>query len=183
MTDELVTIGRIVKPHGIRGEVAVDVLSDVEGRFNGGAEVLVADKPMRIATSRPHQGRLLVRFDQITDRTMAEGLRGFKIQAQALDLAETETYFAHELVGLDVVDEDGSHLGHVQALIELPAAAEYDLLEVAREDGSRWLLPAVDEYVEIVELADGQLRLQLIDPPEGLTDLGAVEGGPPGGDA
>ena len=183
MTDELVTIGRIVKPHGIRGEVAVDVLSDVPGRFDVGVEVLVAGTPTRIATCRPHQGRLLVRFEGITDRTAAEGLRASQIQAPALDLAATDTYFAHELVGLAVVDDEEGHLGYVQALIELPSAAEYDLLEVVREDGSRWLLPAVDDFVEIVELSDGQLQLQLIDPPEGLIDLGAGEGGPQGDDA
>jgi 16S rRNA processing protein RimM len=144
---ELVVIGRVVKPHGIRGEVAVDVLSDVPGRFDPGVAVVLDGRARTIATSRPHQGRMLVRFEDVTDRTTAEGLRGATIEAQPLHLDDTETYFAHELVDLPVLLDDERHLGVVAALIELPDAAGYDLLEVRRDDHSTWLLPAVDDYV------------------------------------
>lgn len=179
MTDELVTIGRIVKPHGINGEVAVDVLSDVPGRLDAGAEVQVAGRRVAIAASRPHQGRLLLRFDHVTDRSGAELLRGLEVEAPPVDLSETETYFAHELIGMTVVDDDERTLGEVSALVELPAAAEYDLLEVARADGSTWLLPAVDDFVEIDEDADGNERLRVTDPPEGLLDPDAADVAPP----
>jgi 16S rRNA processing protein RimM len=170
VAEELVTIGRIVKPHGLHGEVAVDVLSDVPGRFDVGTEVCVGERVAVIATTRPHQGRLLIRFEHIADRTAAERLRGRMIEAPPVDVSEAETYFAHELVGMAVIDEDGTPLGTVSALIELPEAAGYDLLEVARGDGSMWLLPAVDEYVEVDEDEDGNERLRLVDPPEGLLD-------------
>jgi len=179
VTDELVTIGRIVKPHGINGEVAVDVLSDVPGRLDAGAEVQVAGRRVAIAASRPHQGRLLLRFDHVTDRSGAELLRGLEVEAPPVDLSETETYFAHELIGMTVVDDDERTLGEVSALVELPAAAEYDLLEVARADGSTWLLPAVDDFVEIDEDADGNERLRVTDPPEGLLDPDAADVAPP----
>jgi 16S rRNA processing protein RimM len=166
----LVTIGRVVKAHGIRGEVVVDVLSDVPGRFDLGAAVLLDGPPVTIIGSRPHQGRLLVRLEGVPDRTAAELLRGKVFEAEAADVSDSESYYAHELVGMAVVDETGGDLGTVSALIELPEAAGYDLLEVRREDGSTWLLPAVDEYVEVEDDPAGGERLAVVDPPEGLLD-------------
>jgi 16S rRNA processing protein RimM len=164
----LVTIGRVVKAHGIRGEVVVDVLSDVPGRFDVGADVLLDGRAVTITGSRPHQVRLLVRLEGVTDRTAAELLRGKTFEGEAADVSGEETYYAHELVGMAVVDEDGGDLGTVSALIELPETAGYDLLEVRRGDGSTWLLPAVDEYVEVEDDPAGGERLAVIDPPEGL---------------
>jgi 16S rRNA processing protein RimM len=167
---ELVTIGRVVKAHGIRGEVAVEVLSDVPGRFDAGLTVLVGGGSATIVSSRPHQGRMLVRFEGVADRTAAELLRGRLVEAEPVELGDSETYFAHELVGMPVVTDDGRSLGSVSALIELPEAAGYDLLEVRRDDGSTWLLPAVDEYVEVAPDEAGRDRLVLVDPPEGMID-------------
>lgn len=175
MTDELVTIGRIIKPHGIRGEVAVDVLSDVPGRFDVGVEVQVGDRRATIAASRPHQGRMLLRFDHIRDRSDAERVRGMTIEAPPVDLSDTESYFAHELVGMAVVDVQGAPLGEVSALIELPSAAGYDLLEVSRDDGSTWLLPAVEDLVEIGQDETGGDQLRVVDPPDGLLEPDAAD--------
>ncbi len=170
MTPELVTIGRIVKPHGIHGEVAVDVLSDVPGRFDAGTEVHVGGRAATIASSRPHQGRMLLRFDHVTDRTSAELLRGRELTAPPVDLGDSDTFYVHELVGLPVRDDGDRLLGTVDALIELPSAAGYDLLEVAREDGTTWLLPAVDDLVEVEEDGAGSLLLRVRDLPDGLLD-------------
>lgn len=175
MSDELVAIGRVVKAHGIRGEVAVHVLSDVPGRFDPGTPVRLGGSAATIEASRPHQGRLLVRFAGVADRTAAERLRGNLIEAPPVDVSESETYFAHELIDLAVVDDDGAALGTVSALIELPGAAGYDLLEVSREDGSTWLLPAADEFVVVETTEDGTERLRLVDPPAGLLDPGEAE--------
>jgi len=165
---EHVLIGRVVKAHGIRGEVVVEPLSDVPGRFDAGIEVAVAGQPRVITLSRAHQGRVLVAFEGITDRTGAERLRGQEIHAEPVPLDDAETYFAHELVGLPVEHVDGRALGQVSALIELPTAAGYDLLEVTSTEGT-WLLPAADELAEVVERADGSLVV-VVDPPEGLLD-------------
>jgi 16S rRNA processing protein RimM len=181
MSEALVVIGKVVKAHGIRGEVSVHVLSDVDDRFAAGDRVHLAGTPTTIASSRPHQGRLLVRFEGVTDRNAAELLRGRVIEAPAAELADSDTYFVHELVGMAVVTPEGDHLGDVTDHVELPSAAGYDLLEVTREDGTTWLLPAVDEYVEVGELPDGTELLVVIDPPEGLVagepDVVRADGG------
>jgi 16S rRNA processing protein RimM len=168
VSEPLVVIGRVIKPHGIRGEVSILVLSEVDGRFEPGATVQLAGVPTRIASSRPHQGRLLVRFEGVTDRNAAEPLRGRTIEAPPADLTGSDTYYVHELIGMAVVTVDGEHLGDVSDHVELPSTAGYDLLEITREDGTTWLLPAVDEYVEVGELPDGTELLVVVDPPEGL---------------
>jgi 16S rRNA processing protein RimM len=165
-----VVVARVVKAHGIRGEVSCELLTDVPDRLVAGTPVTVGRTPTTIASSRPHQGRLLVRFEGVTDRTQAELLRGREVTAPALEPGEHEVYFAHELVGMSVVDADGLDLGRVRALIDLPTAAEYDLLEVERGDGRRWLLPAVDEYVAVEVDDEDRERLVVVDPPEGLLD-------------
>jgi 16S rRNA processing protein RimM len=172
---DLVVIGRIIKAHGLRGEVAVHVLSDVPGRFDAGSQVHLEGRATRIEASRPHQGRLLLQFAGVTDRTAAELLRGKVIEAEPADVSDSETYYAHELVDMAVVDERGGDLGRVSALIELPDAAGYDLLEVTRADGGTWLLPAVDDFEEVQEADDGSERLRLVNPPDGLVDPAEAE--------
>lgn len=166
--DELVVIGRVVKAHGIRGEVVVHPLSDVPGRFDAGTEVAIGDALRTITASRPHQGRLLLGLDGIVGRDAAERLRGRDVLAPPVDVSDSDTFYAHELVGVEVVHVDGRPLGVVTALIELPEAAGYDLLEVD-DDGTVWLLPCADDLVEAVEDEDGTLVL-VVDPPEGLLD-------------
>lgn len=165
MTD-LVTIGRVLKAHGLKGEVVVESHSDVPGRFDVGEIVQVAGTARRITASRTHQGRVLIVFEGIGDRTAAEPLRGAAVQAPPVDVSDSETYYAHELVGMAVVLEDGTWVGDVVDLVEIPDAAGYDLLEIDT-DGHRWLLPAADELVEIAD-ADGVDVLCVVDPPAGL---------------
>jgi 16S rRNA processing protein RimM len=175
-----VLIGRVVKPHGIRGEVTVALTSDVPGRFAPDDVVTAGDgRRFTVRASRPHQGRLLVKFDEVPDRSAAELLRGLELHGEAADLTDSDVYYAHELVGMLVIHEDGRFLGVVQDLVELPEAAGYDLLEVAREDGSTWLLPTTDDYVEVHEDADGEEVLVLVDPPPGLVDDGDAAVVPP----
>jgi 16S rRNA processing protein RimM len=169
-----VLVGRVVKPHGLRGEVAVDVLSDVPDRLAAGVPVTVGERRTTIVSSRPHQGRLLLVFDGIPDRTAAEELRGARVLADPVDRDELDVYLADELLGLPVRDERGAPLGQVVAFVELPPAAGYDLLEVER-DGESWLLPATDDYVEVDEDDDGR--------PVALVVTGAPAGLVPDGDA
>jgi 16S rRNA processing protein RimM len=176
-------VGRVVKAHGLRGEVVVDVLSDVPDRLAAGVSVHLDGLPVEIVASRPHQGRLLVTFDGVRDRTEAERLRGRALEAEPLDLDDAEAYFVHQLVGMAVRAADGRDLGTVTAAVELPDAAGYDLLEVRRPDGGSWLLPAVDEYVEVVADPDGREALLVVDPPAGLLDDAVAPGDVPLDDA
>lgn len=165
-TSDDVVVGRVVRVHGLRGEVVLDPSSDVPGRYAPGTTVRVDATERTIASSRAHQGRLLVRFEGVDDRTAAEALRGAQVTAPPVDVSDSETYYAHELVGMTVVDEHGTWLGEVVDLVEVPSVAGYDLLEVDT-DGTRWLLPDADDLVEVAD-ADGVDVLCVVDPPAGL---------------
>lgn len=166
---ELVDIGRVVKPHGIRGEVAVEPLTELPERFAPGETVHAGHRRLVVRSSRPHKGRLLVAFEEVGDRSDAERLRGHVLRAPPRT-DELDVLLVSELVGVAVVDADGRGLGTVRAAVELPSAADYDLLEVERGDGSSWLLPVVDDYVEVEVDRDEVSRLVLVDPPDGLIE-------------
>lgn len=177
MTDEQtdgpapVEVGRVVKPHGIRGEVSIELLTDrPHVRFAEGAELWLDGTVVTIAAGRPHKGRWLVRFTDVEDRTRAESLRGAVLTAPVLEGdAEADTFWIHELVGMRVLDDDEEEVGEVASVIEMPVAAGYDLLEVRRPSGARIMLPAADELVEARETDDGFV-LVVVDPPPGLLD-------------
>lgn len=129
--DRLLEVGRVVKPHGLLGEVVVELWSDRPGRLEPGT-VVETDGPagrgsLRILGSRRHQGRHLVFFDGVVDRNGADRLRGTVLMASPLE--EPGTLWVHELVGAEVVTVDGEALGRVAAVEANPAS---DLLVLDR---------------------------------------------------
>jgi 16S rRNA processing protein RimM len=175
----LVTVGVIARAHGVRGEVSVDVRTDSpDERFVSGA-VLVTEPahagPLTVARTRWHSGRLLVQFAGVRDRTMAEALRGVRLQ---VDVDERERpddpdeYYDHQLTGLAVRTGDGTLVGEVAEVIHLTGQ---DLLSVRRPAGGEVLIPFVAAIVPAVDLVSGEI---VVDPPPGLLD-GSPEGGGP----
>lgn len=160
---EPVPVGRVAKAHGIRGEVSIEILSDHPERFAVGALLGHRDAQLTVETVRPHQGRLLVKFEEVADRNDAERLRGAMLtvpSAERLPLPEGR-YYPSDLVGLDVVAADGTTLGRFARVVESPA---HDLWAVAV--GAREVLvPAVEAFIVSVDLPARRITL---DPPEGL---------------
>jgi 16S rRNA processing protein RimM len=157
--DRLV-VGRIGRAHGLRGEVAVRFTSNRPERAEAGAVLHVGDRQLVVAASRPHQDRVLVRFEGVDDRTAAEALQGLELTAAPLgdevELDDDEIW-VHEIVGAEVRDRSGEAIGRVAAVEANPA---HDLLVL--DDGA--LVP----MVFVVEQRDGVV---VIDPPDGLFDL------------
>ena len=151
----MLEIGVVVKPHGLRGEVVVDAVTNrPEVRFAAGS-VLASDRgPLEVLSGRPHQGRWLVTFAGVADRSAADGLRGVVLRAEPLD--EEGAFWVHELIGADVVGVDGTPYGTVRAVEANPAS---DLLVL---DGER-LVP----LAFVVSQDGGRV---VIDPPAGLFD-------------
>jgi 16S rRNA processing protein RimM len=150
----LLEIGRIVRAHGLQGEVVVDLSTDRVDRLDRGA-VLDSDRgPLTVVACRPHQGRFLVTFEGVADRTAAEGLSGLSVRAEAVE--DPDALWVHELVGSMVRDTAGVEWGRVT---EVEANPAHDLLVL--ESGA--LVPAVF----VVSCEDG---ITVIDPPEGLFD-------------
>jgi 16S rRNA processing protein RimM len=150
-------LGRIGRAHGLRGEVHLVPITNVEGRFAAGVQVWVGDEPLVIETSRRHQDRWVVRFAGVDDRTAAEHLRGRLVTAEPLADADADALWVHELVGARVTDRTGTELGTVTAVEANPA---HDLLVL--DDGT--LIP----IVFVVEHEPGAV---VVDLPDGLLDL------------
>lgn len=170
------TIGRIVRPHGVRGEVIVESSTDEpEQRFAAGS-VLDTDPattgPLTIEVARRHpaagQDRFIVGFAGVEDREAAERLRGIRLWVDSADLTEPEDpdeYHDFQLVGLTAVSPEGTELG---AVVEIEHAPASDLLVLRRPDGRRVLVPFVRAIVPEVDLEGGRVVLT---PPGGLLDL------------
>ena len=178
-----VVVGRIGKPHGVRGEVTVDVRTDEpERRFATGA-TLRAEPPsgsasrlraLRVTGSRRHQSTLLVTFAELTDRTTAEAARGIVLHAtiRADESPEDpDEFYDHQLVGLAAYDVDGTHLGEVTGLVH---GGAQDLLAVRALDGRATLVPFVAALVTEVDVAGG--RVVVADRPGLVAPLPDDEG-------
>ena len=189
-----VQIGRVIKPHGVRGEVVVEPTTDTpEERFALGEKLTGhqagEERTLTIAAARPHQGRLLVRFEEIPGRTEAESLRGMRFHAEPI-VDDEDAYYDHELEGLRVltcgaVDEDTAHarayegaqpepvdIGEIVGVQRTPAG---QLLEVAVDKdvdlptaGAKVLIPFRHAIVPIVDLENEAI---VITPPDGLLEL------------
>jgi 16S rRNA processing protein RimM len=165
-------VGRIGRPHGVRGEVSVEVRTDSpDERFAPGA-VLVTEPvergPLVVTRLHWHSGRLLLTFDGVVDRTAAETLRDTLLVVDSDDLPaldDPDEFYDHQLLGLRAELLDGTALGTVEDVLHAPAE---DLVAVRRPDGGELLVPFVSEIVPEVDITGGRL---VIDPPEGLLEL------------
>ena len=183
-----VQTGRVIKPHGVRGEVVVDATTDdPEGRFAVGT-VLEGRQtgrtvPLTIRSVRPHQGRLLITFEEVPGRTEAESLRGLRFYAAPVVDEEDDAYYDHELIGLRVLtvgavsEEEARARAYEGAQPEpedigeitgVTRGAAHRMLEIRLDEGGEALVPFVHALVPIVDTDNGAV---VITPPEGLLDL------------
>lgn len=161
-------VGVIIGAHGIRGDVTVEPYTDFpDQRFAEGESVLLGQEMeiANIVTSRPHKGRVLVRFDHIADRDEAEAMRGTWIyipEDEAVEL-EDDTYFIHQIIGLRVHTDEGQVLGTIQDVL-FTGANEVYVVEPGEgvNRGREVLIPAIAEVVQSVDLEAGVLTIHLL---------------------
>ena len=156
MTDELLAVGRIARAHGIRGEVSIEPLSEIAARFEAGSELHLEDgRRLTVAASRTHGRRVLVKFEEVSDRDDAEQLRGgvLVVPADSAPAPPGGSFWIHQVVGLEVVTEDGRSLGKIREVQGNPAN---DLW--VTESGT--LIPAIRDVVTEVDLAGGRVTIR-----------------------
>jgi len=163
---EYLAVGRIRRPHGIQGELLMDVLTDFPERLLPGKIVYVGERhdPFQISSIRAQDKTLLLMLKNIEDTDQAGRLRNKLVYVQTKELPtlpEGEYYF-HQLVGLKVVDEGGTLLG---SLVEILKTGANDVYVVRSEDGNEILLPAIDPVILEVNLERSEIRVR---PPEWL---------------
>lgn len=160
---EHVAVGRVVRPHGVRGTLLVEPISELIHSLEPGAEVLLEgqQQPTRVVYLRAHQDRYLLQVEDCNDRDEAEQYRGEEVLLtgeQAEELPEG-TYYHWQIIGLAVVDESGGKLGNVARILETGAN---DVYVVEREGKKDLLLPAIDSVVLEVDLAQEQIVVRLL---------------------
>jgi 16S rRNA processing protein RimM len=150
----LLEVGRILRAHGLRGELVVDLVTNRDERMASGTALSTDGGPLTVVHARRHKGRWVVAFEGVTDRSEAERLRGRVLRAEAID--EPEALWVHELIGAEVVETDGTRRGLVVSIEANPAA---DLLVL--DDGH--LVP----MTFVVTADDGRV---VVEVPAGLFD-------------
>lgn len=171
----LVAVGRLGRPHGIRGEVTVELRTDEPERRFAPGSVLIAEPPtpipLVVETVRWNGAIMLVGFENVYDRNAAELLRN-RVVFVDVDRNDSPTgndeYYDHQLVDLDAV-VGGQRIGAIREVIHLPGQ---DLLAITTADGKEVLVPFVSSIVPEVDLAAGRV---VIVPPSGLLTLNEDE--------
>lgn len=163
-------VAHIVGVHGLRGEVKLELYTDFPARFEPGAKLMLGQelKRAKIASVRPHKNHLLVRFEGVTDRTAAEELRDRWLFIAEKDAAELDegTYWIHDILGLNVVDESGALLGEIVDVLSTGANDVYVVRPSAGQNkGQEILVPAIADVILEVKLVEKQVLVRL---PDGL---------------
>ena len=161
---EYLVVGFLRRPHGVKGEILMDVHTDFPERLKTGMTLYVGDQyqPMMVASRRSHASGMLVRFRGIKSPEEAGLYRNTWVYvptANRPSLPEGE-YYHHQLIGLDVVTDKGRNLGVLADIIETGAN---DVYLVRDADGNEVLLPAIPPVILDVKLADRQMCVHLLD--------------------
>lgn len=164
-------LGEILRPHGIRGEVRMRVLTDYPERIGELETVYLGrhendpdPKPYTVDSMRMHQQYVLLKLNGIEDRTIAERLRQLIVMVDiqhAVPLEEGEFYL-FELIGLTVKTEDGETLGE---LVEVLETGANDVYIVASPEYGEVLLPAIESTIIKTDVANNEMIVRI---PEGL---------------
>ncbi|MBU0510957.1 MAG: ribosome maturation factor RimM [Chloroflexi bacterium] len=161
---DFLVVGKLRRPHGVRGEILMSVWTDFPERLKPGVDVYVGDdhRPLSIRSVRWHRQDMLIAFDGCTDRDQAGEFRNQLVMVRDDDrpsLLEGEFYL-HQLIGMRVIaDENNAFLGNLVEIIETGAN---DVYIVHPEDGPDILLPDIDPVILDIDIEGGEIRVHLI---------------------
>lgn len=158
------TVGQIVKPQGVKGEVKVRSFADDAERFHSLREVMLGDKEgpsdrARVSACRVQGDSVYLRLSGVNDRDQAEKLRGRYIwidRSQAVPLGK-DTYYLSDLIGCTVIDENGNTYGNIAEIIQ---TGSNDVYVVRSQSGDDLLLPALKSIVSRVDVEDGRVTVR-----------------------
>ena len=159
---DIIKLGKITAPQGIKGEVRVYPYTDKPTRFSEIEAVLLNGRRCRIEKARYMKNMAILKLEGIDDRNAAEAVRNRELLLPREELWKQpeDTYFVDDLVGCAVVSEDGAPVGTLKTVHSRPAQ---DLYEIEREDGSAFLLPAVKEFIKDVKTDEKIIVIHLIE--------------------
>ena len=164
-TDEpiFLVVGKIRKPHGVRGEVSMEVLTDFPERLVPGVLVYIGEdfSSEKIAAIRWHKDLMLIRFNNFQDRDSVAVFRNKYVYVRSDDrpkLNEGE-YYHHELISLKVVTDEGEQLG---VLVKILMTGANDVYVIQDEKGKELLLPAIASVIRNIDVKRGEMIVRLL---------------------
>ena len=161
------SVGFLRRPHGLKGEIIMDLHTDFPERMKKGRELFVGEKHERMTLTnvRPHQSGLLVKFDSVDNPEDAGIYRNQWVYVRSSDVPLPDgQHYKHELLGLKVVDENDNPLG---GLVEILETGANDVYVVKDDSGREILLPAIPSVILDLDVGRGFLKVHLLD---GLID-------------
>jgi 16S rRNA processing protein RimM len=164
--DNWIEAGAVMRPHGIKGEVVVDIKGDLLELVVDGMEVRTTtrrgeERILVVEQAREHKGRLIVWFADFDSRDAAESLRGYTLWLSREQVGELgdDRWFVQDILGVDVYTEEGEHLGQLAEVMHQPANDVY----VVRGADGEILLPATEEVVREVDVVAAKMVVHLIE--------------------
>jgi 16S rRNA processing protein RimM len=155
---ELLVVGRVTAPHGIRGEVKIEPLTDFPERFEPGSKLTVRGLPLSVERARWQRRSVIVKLSGIDDRNAAESLRGAEVEARA-GILEPGVYYRDDVIGLEVFDEGQAKLGRITEILSTGANDVY----VVHGPQGELLLPATDDVVKAIDMDRRRIVVEVID--------------------
>jgi len=161
-TTEKILIGKIVNAVGLKGEVKVYNYSDSPAVYEETPEIYVDDVLMRVRSVRMQKNMVVLGLVGIDDRNAAEKAKGSELFITEADLPELPEgeYYVRDLIGMEAVLEDDSHLGTVTNVIQNTAQ---DIFEVETDEGKQVLVPKVPAFVLDIDLGSKRVTMRLIE--------------------
>ncbi len=169
-SDSPVVIGRIIKPHGIKGELKVVIETDDPNRFNLLDYVLLCKKNIcerfSLIDARFHNGQIILQLVGIYDREKADLYRGYDVCIKEEDVLPTEEneFYIFDIINLHVKDVSGNSIGIVE---DVYTGGHQDILFIRKDNGKLFLLPMVKEFIREINKEKGYIIVSLI---EGLEE-------------
>ena len=164
-----IVIGKFRRPHGIRGEIVMSVLTDFPELITPGKKVFTGEqhRPYQIKSTRWHGADLLVSLEELPDRTAVEIFRNIMVYMKAEDIPDLPEgdYYIHQLVGLEVITDQGQLLGTIKEIIVTGAN---DVYVVESAAGEEILIPAIDQVVLDINQDERKMQVHII---PGLLDI------------
>ena len=174
MKSDFLLIGKVAKPHGLRGQVKVHSYASSYENFFAGRKVYLSQgeemKTLLISEGKVQAHSVLLHFHGVDNRQQAEAISGCSLYIEQKDLQALPEgeYYWYQLIGSRVYNDQGRFLGILEEIFSTPA---HDIW-VIRDDKKEILLPAVEDFVISVDLPQREIRIRDLEDPSGGNDMG-----------
>jgi 16S rRNA processing protein RimM len=163
MPHEFLIVGRVLRPHGVRGELLLETLTDFPEHLDEVETVYLGEaaEPHSLESARTHRGQLLIRLADCPDRNAAEAFRGQLVQLRLEDSSPPPpgSYYVHQIVGMSVFTEAGEPLGEIVDILKTGANDVY----VVRGPSGEILLPALRSIIRHIDLDAKRMTVHLME--------------------